>query len=147
MKKVVSIVFLIFSLMMIVTACAGNGAEVGEDEKIEAFIANTMGDEVGAYKAINSQIIMEGSGDLLRVEARKIEDYYSKDGEYIKTILTHSTPEDGDVTKESDEPLTSMIPEDFIYEQDTLFPVGSELSGEEKRELKKHILNEFKERF
>ncbi|MBA2176153.1 hypothetical protein H0266_14750 [Halobacillus locisalis] len=146
MKKPIFIVFLIF-LLLIVPACAENNDEVGEDEKIEAFIAKTMGDEVGAYKAINSQIIMQGSGDLRRVEARKIEDYYSKDREYTKTILTHSTTEDGDVTKESDEPLTSMIPEDFTYKQDTLFPVGSELSGEEKVELKKHILNEFKERF
>lgn len=118
-----------------------------DDEKIEAFIANTMGDEEGAYKEINSQIIMEGSGELLRVEARKIEDYYSKEGDYIKTVLTHSTTKDGDVSKELKGPLATMMPEDFTFEQEAIFPIQSELSTEEKGKLKKHILDEFKEKF
>ncbi|ASF41298.1 hypothetical protein CEH05_19865 [Halobacillus halophilus] len=146
MKKGIMIVILIASLTL-VTACSGGETELDSDEKIEAFIANTLGNEEGAYKEVNSQIIMEGSGDTLEVEARKIEDYYSKQGDYIKTILTHSTTKEGDVTKELNDPLTSMIPEDFTFEEDTLFPVSSELSEEDKRQLKEHILNEFKEKF
>ncbi|WP_181347716.1 hypothetical protein [Thalassobacillus sp. CUG 92003] len=117
------------------------------DEKIEAYIANTQNDEKGAYKEINSQIIMRGSGDSLKIEARKIEDYYSKGGEYIKTILLHSTPEDGDVTREYDSPLTKMVQSDFVYDQDKLIPIESELSGEDKEKLKEHILSNFEDKF
>ncbi|MGP4078194.1 hypothetical protein [Halobacillus sp. K22] len=148
MKKCMLILLLI-GTVSILFGCSteSSSGENSSDEKIEAFIAKTQGDEKGAYKEINSQIIMRGSGDLLRVEARKIEDYYSKEGKYIKTILLHSTPEDGDVTKEFNSPLTQLMPKDFVFDQDKIFPVESELSGEEKEKLKEHILSQFEEKF
>ncbi|MCA1011584.1 DUF5052 family protein [Halobacillus halophilus] len=147
MKKFILLFVFIVPLASLWGCADGDSKENSRTEKIEAFVASTQSGEKGAYKEINSQIIMRGSGETLQVEARKIEDYYTKEGEYIKTILLHSTPKEGDVMKEVSKSLTKMIPEDFAFEQDKVLPVDHELSENEKKKLKEHIVSQFEEKF
>lgn len=115
---------------------------------IEAYIASSLEHEEGAYKMVNSQTILYGSGeeiDNVRVEAKIIEDYYSKDGEYIKTKTINSTSGEREVRQTLQEPSTIMMPNDFKLNENTVFPLSQDLDEGEREELKQHILTFFED--
>lgn len=140
---------LMASIIVLLAGCGTNNTsgtnEENEEktEKIEAYIAETVSHEEGDYKLVNSQIILSGSGENIKVEARIIEDFFNEEGDHIKTRLLHSTAQNGDEEVFIDEPMTILLknepPENGV--------VSEELSTQEKAEIKNHILKVFEDKF
>jgi hypothetical protein len=109
-------------------------------EKIEAFIAKSLPYEEGDYKLVNSQTILYGTGENLKVEARIIEDFFDKEGNYIKTRLLYSTTKNGDEELYIEKPMTVLL----INKYPEISPMVKELNTRDKEEVKGNILEVFK---
>jgi hypothetical protein len=138
--------FLILTFTMFLFGCGTDNSsgsyeeKVDKTEKIEAFSIETVSYEEGDYKLVNSFTILSGTGSNLKVEVRKIEDFYDNEGNYIKTRLLHSTTKDGDHEVFVEEPLTILLENQ---------PIGAvkELSSHDKEAVKEHILAIFDKKF
>jgi PBP1b-binding outer membrane lipoprotein LpoB len=148
MKKTSKYLVIVLIIVFLV-GCEGNNNSnhkvnnEEQTEKIEAYKAKTVSHEEGDYKLVNSQILMYGSGENLKVEARLIEDLYDRDGNYIKTRLLHSTTQNGDEEAIIDEHQTILLSEQFDENEQ----MAKELTKQEENDIKQHILEVFKNNF
>ncbi|OBZ12814.1 hypothetical protein A7975_14335 [Bacillus sp. FJAT-26390] len=138
---------LITAVFVLLSAC-GDGVKV---EHIEAFAMETSEEnEEGIYertgylKSNSISIIVEGK-NFIKSEIKSIEDFYDKDGNYMKTEIKHSKGgitqitevENGNtLKKELLEPSTILIPDENIVHVQRY-----ELSDDEKKQLKEHVLS------
>ena len=142
----------IYSLLLclgglLLTSCS-NAEEV---QHIEVYVTETSEKneegrwENSGYKKINSISTVVKGENHINTNIKAIEDYYDKDGNYIKTKVIHSTFEKSEVTKaetgqdqkeELQEPSTILIPDDpqehFQLEN---------MTEEEKEKVKEHVLS------
>ncbi|WP_430787240.1 hypothetical protein VBD025_15935 [Virgibacillus flavescens] len=139
MKKTINYLVVVLIIVLLV----GCSNEEERTEKIEAYKAETISQEDGDYKLVNSQIIMVGKDENLKVEARVIEDLYDKDGKYIKTRLLHSTTKNGDEEVYVDEPMTILLSDQHGESKQ----MAKELTEQEKKDIKEHILELFDSKF
>ncbi|MFS0577387.1 hypothetical protein AB1K83_17370 [Sporosarcina sp. 179-K 3D1 HS] len=137
-------VFLLISLLLL-GACSKN--EVFEH--IEVFSIETMDESedpvipytLSGHKNTNSITYTREWRDKVKFEVSAIEDYYDTDGNYIKTVVFHSSGEhkklhnqiSGDKEEEElNEPSTILLSPE--YKQTSL-----ELTEEEKERVKRHV--------
>jgi uncharacterized protein YcfL len=150
MKIITIYAFIVLAMLMLI-GCGTKSNPVTKEndeekvEKIEAFVANTLPYEEGDYKLVNSQTIMYGSGENLKVEARIVEDFFDKDGKYIKTRLRYSSTEKGgeDEVVFVDEPMTILLNNQHPQSSLTV----KDLNDQEKEDVKDSILKIFKTEF
>ncbi|WP_169086620.1 hypothetical protein [Paenibacillus sp. PL91] len=137
---------MVSAIFVLVSACS----EAVKIEQIEAFAIETLEEneegihERTGYKKSNSiSHIVEGK-NFIRSEIKSIEDFYDKEGNYIKTEIIHSKGgrthvtevEDGDTRKkELHEPSTILIPDENIERFRSY-----KLNDDEKQQVKAHVL-------
>jgi lipopolysaccharide export LptBFGC system permease protein LptF len=137
---------MITAVFVLLSACS----DAVKIEQIEAFAIEILEEneegihERTGYKKSNSiSLIVEGK-NFIRSEIKSIEDFYDKDGNYIKTVIQHSKAgrthvtevEDGDNReKELQEPSTILIPDENIERFRSY-----ELNDDEKKQVKEHVL-------
>ncbi|MBB6454949.1 hypothetical protein HNQ94_003438 [Salirhabdus euzebyi] len=148
MKEIIKYLVIVLIIALLVGCVVNQNStnsvnEEEKTEKVEAYKAETVSHEEGDYKLVNSQISMFGTGENLKVEARLIEDFYDKEGNYIKTRLLHSTTQNGDEEVYIDEPMTIILSEQFGENE----PMANELTEQEKEDIKEHILELFNSNF
>lgn len=129
----------LFILVILLLNACGNVETI---EHIEVYVVEMPGQ--GGFKKVNAITILQEGEKYIRGNTKSVEDFYDKDGSYIKTEITHSTGNktyispviDGDVRKkELQEPSTILIPNGDIKN----FKI--DLTTDEKEQVKKHVLS------
>jgi hypothetical protein len=99
---------------------------------------------INGYKKVNAITMIKTSDNHMNTDVKALEDFYDIEGNYLKTVVLHSTfnkskvtlSEEGEEsTKELQEPSTILIPVDkrggFVLNQ---------MTEEEKKNIKEHVL-------
>ncbi|WP_404446403.1 hypothetical protein LG307_21380 [Sutcliffiella horikoshii] len=137
---------LIVSIFLL-TACSS----VEKVQHIEVFVAETSEqDDEGffittGYKKVNSITSIEEGKHHIKTDIKSIEDFYDKEGNYLRTEIIHSTFNKTYVTQKEDavnlkeeikKPSTILIPDENIE----LFKLENKTKGEEEK-VKEHVLS------
>jgi hypothetical protein len=141
--KICLVTFVIFVL----SACSN----VEKIQHVEVFITETSEKNVdgffitNGYKKVNAITTLEEGKNLIKTDIKAIEDFYDKEGNYIKTEIIHSNyykskvtlSEKGDNRKESlQKPSTILMP-DGVTKHFKL----ENMTEKEKEQVKGHVLS------
>lgn len=143
--------FLTICLFIVSLSLFSACSNVEKVQHIEVFVTETSEKndegffETTGFKKVNAITSTEASKNHVETDIKAIEDFYDKEGNYLRTEIKHSIynkshltqAEDGEERKEEvQEPSTILIPDEniehFILEN---------MTKEEKEKVKEHVIS------